>query len=157
MAPFAFNCWRRDGDCQLLTGNVPLIKASGERPNTAAVRPAPTYKTRLRLPFINNNVVGGGAKKRWRPMSDEAQINKPKVTAAAIASAQSGSVIVSHFAATCGNSVILPDADQRSRGVFNTPCVSVWQNRCLTWSSIKMRMKTISPSLRPIVFSFGLG
>lgn len=64
-------------------------------------------------------------------MSDEAQINKPKVTAAGTAPAQSGSVIVSRFGATCANAVILPDADRRSRGVFNTPCVSVWQNRCL--------------------------
>lgn len=96
-------------------------------------------------------------------MSDEARINKPKVTAAATAPAQSGSVIVSHFGAMCGNGVILPDADRRSRSVFNTPCVSVWQNHYLTWSerdvmsSIKMRMKSISPSLRPVLFSFGLG
>lgn len=62
-------------------------------------------------------------------MSDEARINKPKVTAAAAAApTQSGSVIVSHFGAARGNGVILRDADRCSRSVFNTPCV------CLTWS-----------------------
>lgn len=38
-------------------------------------------------------------------MSDEARINKPKVTAAATTPTQSGSMIVSHFGATCGNGV----------------------------------------------------